>query len=299
MQMRRKYVYSCNWYNTNMKTTDPQALHILGSDVRYWVFHPDKPKTIVMIHGFRGTNHGLHDIIRALPNYRIVIPDLPGFGESTPMAKTPHDISGYTEFVRQFIDELKLTEKPALLGHSFGSIITASFAAAHGDMIEKLILINAIATPALKGPRAISSFGAKLYYRIGAKLPERAGRALLSSKTMVKATSVVLTKTKDKALKKDIHRHHLRHFSSFHNRDTLLEAFNASINHNVSEYAEYIHVPTLLIAGALDDIAPVEGQIQLTKKLPDSRLVIVEHVGHLIHREAPSDAAEAISEFLN
>jgi len=282
-----------------MRTTDPHELRILGSTVRYWVFHPDKPKTIVMVHGFRGTNHGLHDIIRVLPQYRIIIPDLPGFGHSTPMTEAPHDISGYTEFVRQFIASLALPEKPALLGHSFGSIITSSFAASHGDLIDRLIMINTIATPALKGPKAISSFGAKLYYRIGAKLPERMGNALLSSKIMVKATSVVLTKTKDKALKKDIHRHHLEHFSSFHNRNTLLEAFNASVAHNALEYAEHIRVPTLLIAGALDDIAPLEGQIQLQKALSDGRLAIVEHVGHLIHREAPQDAAEAISEFLN
>lgn len=282
-----------------MRTTEPQTLQILGSNVHYWVFHDDKPKTIIMIHGFRGTHHGLHDIIRALPQYRIVIPDLPGFGQSTPMVDTPHDISGYTEFVRQFIQKQNLPQKPTLLGHSFGSIITSSFAAAHGDMIDKLILVNAIATPALKGPRALSSFGAKMYYQLGAKLPEKAGQKLLSSKTMVKATSVVLTKTKDKALKKDIHRHHIEHFSSFHNRNTLLEAFNASINHNVLEYAPHIHTPTLLIAGTLDDIAPVEGQIKLNNTLPDARLAIIEHVGHLIHREAPADAAEIMGEFLN
>lgn len=282
-----------------MKTTDPHHLHILGSDVHYWVFHEDKPKTIVMIHGFRGTNHGLHDIIRVLPQYRIVIPDLPGFGQSTPMTEVPHDIAGYTEFVRRFISELKLAQKPALLGHSFGSIVTSSFAASHGHMIDKLIMINTIATPALKGPRAVSSFGAKLYYQVGAALPERLGRALLSSKAMVKATSVILTKTKDKALKKDIHRHHLQHFSSFQNRDTLLETFNASVSHNALDYAKHIQVPTLLIAGALDDIAPVEGQMKLAKTLPDGRLAIIQGVGHLIHREAPTDAAEAISEFLN
>jgi len=274
-------------------------MRILGSDVHYWIFNPDQRQTIVMIHGFRGTNHGLHDIIRALPEYRIIIPDLPGFGTSTPMTEAPHDIAGYSEFVRQFIQRLNLTEKPALLGHSFGSIVTAHFAATHGELINKLIMINTIASPALKGPRAISSLGAKLYYRIGAKLPERAGRALLSSKAMVKATSVVLTKTKDKDLKKDIHRHHLEHFSSFQNRDTLLEAFNASISHTARDYAEHIHVPTLLIAGELDDIAPVAGQRALQRALPEGKLVVIPNVGHLVHREAPTQAAAAITEFLS
>lgn len=299
MQNNCKNNSFCDCYNKNMRTTEPHTLQILGSTVNYWIFHEDKPHTIVMIHGFRGTNHGLHDIIRALPQYKIIIPDLPGFGQSTPMTEARHDIEGYGEFVRQFIAKLSLPEKPTLLGHSFGSIVTSYFAAIHAELIDKLIMVNTIASPALKGPRALSSLGAKLYYQLGAALPERPGRALLSSKTMVKATSVLLTKTKDKALRTDIHRHHLRHFSSFQTRDALLEAFNASTQHTAMDYAKDIHVPTLLIAGAKDDIAPMTGQLALTKALPESQLVIVEHVGHLIHREAPSEAAEAITEFLS
>lgn len=283
----------------DMRESEPYHLHILGSNVRYWVYNEDKPQTIVMIHGFRGTHHGLHDIIRALPEYRIIIPDLPGFGDSTPMNDEPHDISGYTKFVTQFVHHMHFKEKPALLGHSFGSIIAASVAASSPELFNKLILINAIASPALKGPRKIGSLGAKVYYRLGASLPERAGRALLSSRSMVKLTSMLLTKTKDKALQADIHRHHLRHFSSFQTRQALLEAFNASIEHTATDFATTIHIPTLLIAGAADDIAPLKGQLTLEQLLPEARLVVIQQVGHLIHREAPKEAAEAIIDFLS
>src|SRR5438477_13163780 len=138
-----------------MRESEPFHLHILGSDVRYWVYNKDKPHTIIMVHGFRGTHHGLQDIIRALPEYRIVIPDLPGFGDSTPMTGQKHDIAGYSTFVIEFARQMKLDRKPALLGHSFGSIVASHVAASEPQLFDKLILVNAIATPALKGPRKI------------------------------------------------------------------------------------------------------------------------------------------------
>jgi len=281
-----------------MRESEPFQLHILGSDVHYWVYNEDKPHTIVMVHGFRGTHHGLHDIIRALPEYRIIIPDLPGFGDSTPMTEHKHDITGYSKFVMEFVRKLEL-HKPTLLGHSFGSIVASHIIASEPDFFDKLILINAIASPALKGPRKVGSLGAKFYYELGAKLPEKMGRKLLGSKTIVQLTSVMLAKTKDKALRADIHRHHHRHFSQFQTREALLEAFKASINHTATEYALDIHIPTLMVAGAIDDIAPLKGQFELERLLPDARLIVIQDVGHLIHREAPKEAAEAIREFLD
>ncbi len=280
-----------------MRESEPTPLHILGSDVHYWIYNEDRAHTIVMVHGFRGTHHGLHDIIRALPEYRIIVPDLPGFGDSTPMTEARHDIAGYAAFVIEFVRQMKFEGKPTLLGHSFGSIVASSIVASQPDLFDKLILINAIATPPLKGPRKIGSLGAKLYYQFGAALPEKAGRKFLSSKAIVQLTSVMLAKTKDKALRADIHRHHHQHFSSFQTRETLLEAFKASIAHTVADYALHIPVPTLLIAGAIDDIAPLKGQFELERLMPHARLIVIQDVGHLIHREAPKEAAEAIREF--
>ncbi len=281
-----------------MRESEPFHLHILGSNVRYWVYNEDREHTILMVHGFRGTHHGLHDIIRALPDFKIIVPDLPGFGDSTPMTDARHDIPGYTKFVQEFVHQMNFTAKPTLLGHSFGSIVASSVAAESPELFDKLILVNAIASPPLKGPRKVMSLGAKLYYRAGAKLPEKAGRKLLSSKAMVQMTSVVLAKTKDKALRKDIHRHHHQHFSSFQTREALLEAFDASIENTATDYAANIKLPTLLVAGAVDDIAPLKGQLEIEQLLPDARLVVVHDVGHLIHREAPKEAAETIRDFL-
>lgn len=272
------------------------TVKILGSNVAYWAFNPSKTQTIVLVHGFRGTHHGLQNVVDLLGEFCIISPDLPGFGESTPMTQRPHDIAGYSDFVEDFMQQLKL-DRPMLLGHSFGSIVASNVAARSPGHLSKLILINPIATPALSGPRKIPTKIAEGFYWLGRKLPGQAGHKLLASKAITLSTSVLLTKTKDKALRKKIHASHLKHFSSFQTKDALAEAFLASISATATDHAESIQAPTLLIAGDIDDIAPVKGQYELERRIPNAQLVIAKDVGHLIHHEAPELAAEAIRRF--
>lgn len=273
-----------------------KSTKICGSSVKYWVFNDDKPETIVMVHGFRGTHHGLQLIINRLPNFRIVIADLPGFGESTPMTDCPHDIEGYTKFLHELIRQTT-NKKPVLLGHSFGSIITSHYAADYPVTIKKLILVNAIAEPALKGPQKLATQIALFYYWLGQKLPKKQGEKLLRHKAIIMSASLLMTTTKDKALRQFIHQNHLKYFGTFQNRETLREAFETSTKHTASDKADVIKVPTLLIAGELDKIAPLKGQHLLTQLIPDSQLIIFK-AGHLIHHEAPTEAASSIQNFL-
>ncbi|HEX6257890.1 MAG TPA: alpha/beta hydrolase [Candidatus Saccharimonadales bacterium] len=282
----------------SIHSSTQHSLELAESSVKYWEYNPEGKHAIVMIHGFRGDHHGLEYIARSLPAYRILIPDLPGFGASSAFDTLTHDISGYTVFVRGFLAALKLTEPPVLLGHSFGSIVAAKYAALHPKTISKLVLINPIAAPPLSGPKAALSKLTSLYYWLGNALPARAGEALLKNKGIVLAMSAVLAKTKDKELRKRIHGNHLAYFSSFANRKVVLESFQASIAKTVTEHSKNIITPTLLIAGDLDDIAPPTQQAELQSKLPDARLIMLTGVGHLVHYEAPEKAAAAIAEFI-
>lgn len=273
-----------------------KTIKILGSSVKYWIFNADKPKTIVMVHGFRGTHHGLQLIINRLPEYKIIIPDLPGFGESTPMT-SEHNVDTYCDFLKLFIAEVA-PKKPYLLGHSFGSIIVSHFAAKNPTAIKKLILVNAIAEPALKGPQKIATKAAIFYYWLGQKLPQKAGEKMLRSRLVIFGASKLMTTTKDKVLQQFIHENHLKYFSTFQDRNTLREAFEASTKNTASDKADTIKVPTLLIAGELDKIAPLKGQHKLVSLIPDSQLVVFK-AGHLIHHEAPTEAANSIRSFLS
>ena len=272
---------------------------VLGSTTRYWVYgDPDAETTVVIAHGYRGEHHGLEPVIAQLPSIRFIGPDLPGFGESTPLTAVPHSIEGYAAWLERFVDELGLRGTAVILGHSFGSII-ASSAIAAGMAVPALILVNPIALSGLKGPRPFATGLTVFYYRTASKLPKRLGHALLNNWLVVQFMSVNLVKTRDKALRKWIHSEHHTFFNRFSDRDTVVEAFEASISTNVSEFAEKITVPTLLVAAELDDITPVSAQYELQRTFPNASLRVLANVGHLIHYEVPVLAADAIRDFVD
>ncbi|WP_186760701.1 alpha/beta fold hydrolase [Arthrobacter alpinus] len=278
------------------------TVEVLCTPVHYWDYQPLKrsaaTRTIVMVHGFRGDHHGLERVVELLPDYRVLMPDLPGFGLSPAFANTAHSISGYVEFLDAFLQALGLGSDTVLLGHSFGSIVASHFAAAHPSRAYPLILVNPIAAPALEGPKGVMTKLAVFYYWASAKLPSRLGNALLRSKLIVRVMSVTMAKTSDPQLLAFIHAQHHAYFSGFANRDMLLESFQASVSGTVRQVASQLTLPTLLIAGDEDEIATLPTQHKLLELLPDAELVAIAGVGHLIHYEKPAPAAAAIIDFL-
>ncbi len=269
---------------------------IAGTSARYWEYNTDKPAVLIMVHGFRGTHHGLLKIAEALPEYHLIIPDLPGFGASDALP-TEHSIERYVAWLTQFMHTLGFSQA-YIVGHSFGSIVTSHFAAAQPKMVKKLILINPIGAPALEGDQRFLTQVAILYFWLGRKLPDRAARAWISLKPATKIMSVTMRKTKDKAVRKYIDEQHYRYFSTFANPTQLAEAFRASVSHDVSQVAEQLHIPTLLIAGEKDTITSLAKQHELHQRIDGAELVVIKGVGHLTHYETPDQVAAAIQRFI-
>lgn len=256
-----------------------------------------KKPTIILIHGFRGTHHGLLLIAKKLKGYNIIVPDIPGFGRG-PKLKS-YDLDSYVEWLNKFIEKHGGDQKPFLLGHSFGSIICAAYAAKYGKNIKRLVLVNPIGAPALEGPNKFMTKLAIFYYKTGTKLPEKLAHRWLAAKPIVRIMSITMAKTQDKGLRTFIHHQHDRYFSRFHSPQAVLEAFETSVNHTVAEFAKKITVPTLLIAGTLDDITPLGDQYALAKKFPKAILKTIDNVGHLTHYETPDDVARMVQAFTN
>ncbi|WP_226657406.1 alpha/beta fold hydrolase [Leifsonia sp. LS1] len=278
-------------------------MELLGGTTRYWDYgDPEAGVTVVVVHGFRGDHHGLEPVVAQLPQLRMVSPDLPGFGESTPLVGAAHDIEGYSEWLRAFVAGLDVRGTLVLLGHSFGSIVVSGALAARGagdpPHPASVILVNPIGQPALKGPRGVLTRLAIFYYWLAAVLPERLGFALLRNRVIVRVMSEAMAKTREPGLRAWIHDQHHRYFSAFSDRRVVLEAFRASVSHDVSEYAARIPEPTLLVAAVDDDITPIAAERRLCEVFPDARLVEIAGVGHLIHYEKPVEAAAAIRSFL-
>jgi len=289
-------------YRSRLAASDvsEHVVDVGGSSTRYWIYEtPDAEEarvTIVAVHGFRGDHHGLEPVVAHLTGVRVVMPDLPGFGESSPLTGE-HTVAAYARWLTAFVAALGLGDDVVVLGHSFGSIVTSA-ALADGLRASRLVLVNPIAAPALRGPRGVVTRLAVLYYWAGAALPERAGLAALQSALVTRFTSLAMVKTRDRGLRRWIHDQHDAYFSRFADRRVVLDAFRASVSSDVSSYAARVDVPTLLIAADRDDITALPAQHELRALFPDATLDVIDGVGHLIHYEKPREAAAAVEAFV-
>jgi len=253
-------------------------------------------KTIVMIHGYRGNHRGLQAIAAGLTKYRVIIPDLPGFGESQPL-KTTHSIQAYSDWLHKFLGALDLENKAHLMGHSFGSLVVGFYATQHSP--RSVSLVNPVSSPALEGQRAALTNLTKLYYSLASALPKAIGQWLLRSKIAVMVMSVVMAKTKRRSLRRWIHNQHLSNFSDFATVEVATEGYEASISTDLSKLASSIAAPVLVVAATLDDITDIDSQRRVSKLYSNSTHREIQGVGHLVHYEAPDQAARFIAEFLD
>lgn len=292
-------LYSDELARTALARSEAREAIIADTTTRYW-FYPansSDAKTLVFVHGYRGNHHGLEAIAGALPDFNIFIPDLPGFGASAPFAGE-HNVDAYVGWLNQFLEHLRveqrLTAKPVLVGHSFGSIISAA-CAAQTEAISHLVLINPVSAPALEGPKAALTQLAKLMFWLSGTLPLKPGLAMLKSWPMVRGMSIVMTKSWNRQLRRWVHSQHDANFNDFANRRVAIEGYNASISHNVGEYASAFKVATTLIIGSKDDITSVKQQEAMATTIPVSHsLTNLRGVGHLTHYEKPFEVAAAI-----
>ncbi|MGV8968857.1 MAG: alpha/beta fold hydrolase [Microbacteriaceae bacterium] len=275
------------------------SVEVLGSTTRYWEYGPkDAATTIVIAHGYRGDHHGLEPVIAQFVDVRFIGPDMPGFGESTPLTEVGHDVSGYAAWLGAFIDTLGLSGTALVIGHSFGSIIS-SYAAANGLITPpQLMLINPIAQSGLDGPNQFMTKVTVGFYRLSGKMPPKFARWLLSHWLIAQLINWNMVTTTDKSLKKWIYDQHHTYFNNFSDPSTVVEAFEASISADVGEVGARIPMPTLLVGAELDTITPVSALHELESVIPDARLHVLDGVGHLIHYERARETAQLIVDFV-
>jgi pimeloyl-ACP methyl ester carboxylesterase len=107
---------------------------------------PTGAPAIVHVHGFGISGTYLTPTAsRLAPFFQTYVPDLPGFGRSQ-HPKQPLGIPALADAVARFMDLVGL-DKATLLGNSLGCPITAAFAAAHPDRIERAILVSPAGGP--------------------------------------------------------------------------------------------------------------------------------------------------------
>jgi pimeloyl-ACP methyl ester carboxylesterase len=94
---------------------------------------------VVLLHGGieGGGAYWAPVISRLAESYHLVVPDVPGLGESEPVTRM-----GAVAFADWFTELLHLTcdEKPTLIAHSLLGSLAARFGHTHGDLLRRLVL---------------------------------------------------------------------------------------------------------------------------------------------------------------
>lgn len=105
---------------------------------------PATAPTIVMIHGFTGSKENWYPLAdRLRGRYRMLVPDLPGWGESERKEDADYGFVAQSERVADFIRKMSPNKPVVLLGHSMGGGIAALVAARHPQLVAKVGLLNA------------------------------------------------------------------------------------------------------------------------------------------------------------
>jgi pimeloyl-ACP methyl ester carboxylesterase len=99
-----------------------------------------------MLHGYTGSKENWYRVARALKGrYRMVIPDLPGWGQSERKDGADYGYVAQSARLAAFLrrPEIARNRPVALLGHSMGGGIAALTAARYPDLVARVGLLSA------------------------------------------------------------------------------------------------------------------------------------------------------------
>ena len=273
--------------------------HILN-DVSYWSYHDKSKPTCVFIHGFTGSHEGFQYIIPDLERFHIIVPDLPGFGESK-LGLEEFTIDELARKVNEFVRELKLKTPPYLVSHSMGGLVAASMLSQNPELFdEKTVFVSPVATKVnYLDSRKIGEFLGRLQFFLGKTVPG-AGPRLVKSRLISRiSTAIILTANQPK-LKKQIREHHFKNLGYISSIDFYYQ-LHVNINKKGAvDYAPELNkkFTALIVAGDKDNVTPLATEKKLASALDGSKLHVIKGVGHLLHYERPTEVAGAIDVFL-
>jgi pimeloyl-ACP methyl ester carboxylesterase len=253
---------------------------------------------VVLVHGLSGFKEGWGPLPRALADagHHVIVPDLPGVGASRRLRHTgPETLA----------DALRpLLERHApvgLVAHSLGTQVAVLLAAGHPARVRRVALLSpwVIARPRRFPPRRVSDVlqlplvGRPLGRLAIGRLrrdPERRRQAYLSALAHPErlagdpGMAALLELASDRLVDADLH--------------AMADWAAGGMAFDVRPLAPRMAQPTLVVAGDLDRVTPVQGALRLVSVLPGGRMLRLPDVAHFPHLEAPGEVLPAVAEHL-
>ena len=238
---------------------------------------------LLLIHGWPHSRALWAAQLSGLPTQaRCLAPDLPGFGDSSPLAA--HSIEGYGDEMAAFLTSLGV-ERAVVCGLSMGGYVALSMLRRHRALLRGLILTStrAIAdTPEVREKRLrliefVEQHGVEAL----------AGRQL---KAMVGATTFASRPVVLEAL---------RQLMAKTPHDAVIGALQAMADRvDSTDLLGEIDFPTLVVSGSEDTFTLPEEMRALASAIPGSCLERIEFGGHVCPYERPGAFNHVVSEYL-
>jgi haloalkane dehalogenase len=242
---------------------------------------------VVLVHGSPTSSLLFRHQIDALSgSFRVIAPDLLGFGQSAVPA-------GGTAFrqqasvLRALLDRLGL-ERYALLGHDWGGPIGMAAASRRPEQVSRLVLVNTTLRPAFRPPWYWTPFVAPLLGELLLVRLDLFGRGL----------PLMMRAARDEAL----HRRYLAPLGRVDTRRTVLSLERlvgyAELMQEVVDALPRMQVPTLILWGEPDDYFRAPEMQRLHALVPHAEVRPIPGGGHFPQEDAPEAVTDALRAFL-
>lgn len=244
-------------------------------------------RTILLVHGFGDSGLSWTQFSRRLRDndFRIVIPDLPGFGQSDKKPDTNYRYEAQARRLSALLHAIGV-QKFHVVGNSMGGAIAAELAIQQPGDVQSLTLMDA----------------AGIHYR-----PTELDRAMLAGRNLL-----VMKKPEDfdamlsfaSAQRPAMPRPVLDYLSERAVQDSALherifhDALFEDINFLLPKL-EGIKAPTLIVWGAKDRVLHPDNAKIFNKYIKDSRVVIMPDVGHIPMAEVPYESSDEVVKFID
>src|SRR4051812_5531909 len=248
--------------------------------IHYEITGPAGAPTVVLLHGSTLDRHSWDRQVEVLrSDYRVVVPDLRGHGESTLEGRFGFDAA--VEDVLALLDEVG-GERVALVGLSLGGNIAQEVVYRRPDAVEALVVADATCNTAPRGPLEVPmSMG---YLAASAVTPR--------ARYLEQAVAVT---ARDEA-----GRQYVRDVNEGRSVSEIVQILGSLIGEALPPDAGYrLPVPTLLVHGDGDrvgDIADSTGA--WAAREPLAAVVVVPEAGHASNQDNPEVFNAALTAFL-
>ena len=240
---------------------------------------------LVLLHAFPlSADMWRPQLDRVPPGWRLIAPDLRGFGASALPPDESPTLDDYASDVVTLLDHLEL-ERAVIGGLSMGGYVTFALLRIAPERFSGVVLANT-------RPQADTPEG-KESRRAMSELVRSKGPGAVADKMLPNLLGQTTRRSRPE-VERDVRRLIVA------NR---VEAIDGAI-HAMLERPDSttglgrITIPTLVTAGEEDVLIPPREAEALRDAIPRSQLVLLPGVGHLANMEAPADFSEALQNFL-